>query len=111
MKIYPLLQAIKWKYGNEVTVEGLDVTTPAVKMIVEGTDKVVPNSESLIKLCKEYEDATDYIRKRKAEYPSIEDQLDMMFNDIVGWRETITKIKNKHPKPVKKKKTSKKKDD
>ena len=40
-----------------------------------------------------------YIQKRKAEYPSIEDQLDDIYhNGISGWSATIKKTKDKHPK-------------
>ena len=39
-----------------------------------------------------------YIRKRKAEYPSIPDQLDMIYKDITSWQATIKAIKDKYPK-------------
>jgi len=43
-----------------------------------------------------------YTEKRVAEYPSIGDQLDMLYWDKVNstetWRETIAKIKAKYPK-------------
>ena len=43
-----------------------------------------------------------YVEKRKAAYPSVEDQLDMMYWDKVNgtnlWQETISAIKNKYPK-------------
>jgi len=38
--------------------------------------------------------------QRKAEYPSIEDQLDDIYhNGIAGWKTTIKAIKDKYPKP------------
>jgi len=44
----------------------------------------------------------NYIDKRLAEYPSIGDQLDMIYWDKVNgtnlWQERITMIKNKYPK-------------
>ena len=44
-------------------------------------------------------DAKEYQRKRKAEYPSIEDQLDdIYYNGISGWSATIKKTKDKYPK-------------
>ena len=44
-------------------------------------------------------DAKEYQRKRKAEYPSIEDQLDDIYhNGISGWSATIKKTKDKYPK-------------
>lgn len=45
-------------------------------------------------------DNLDYARKRKAEYPSIEDQLDKIYNDgIDSWKAEIKTIKDKYPKP------------
>lgn len=46
----------------------------------------------------EYE-SNEYQRKRAAEYPSIEDQLDDIYhNGIDGWKATIKAIKDKYPK-------------
>ena len=46
----------------------------------------------------EYE-SNEYQRKRTAEYPSIEDQLDDIYhNGIDGWKATIKAIKDKYPK-------------
>ena len=43
-----------------------------------------------------------YVEKRLAEYPSISDQLDMIYWDKVNgpnlWQEKIAEIKNKYPK-------------
>lgn len=43
-----------------------------------------------------------YIEKRLTEYPSVQDQLDMIYWDKVNntnvWQETITAIKTKYPK-------------
>ena len=44
-------------------------------------------------------DALDYARNRKAEYPSIVDQLDDIYhNGIDGWKTTIKVTKDKYPK-------------
>ena len=41
-----------------------------------------------------------YKFQRKAEYPSIEDQLDDIYhNGVAGWKTTIKAIKDKYPKP------------
>tara|TARA_R100000426_G_scaffold66769_2_gene46542 strand:+ start:295 stop:624 length:330 start_codon:yes stop_codon:yes gene_type:complete len=41
-----------------------------------------------------------YKSKRRAEYPSIEDQLDAIYhNGVAGWKTTIKTIKDKYPKP------------
>ena len=36
---------------------------------------------------------------RGAAYPSVADQLDMIYHDIDVWREKIKSIKEKYPKP------------
>ncbi|MBE6452989.1 MAG: hypothetical protein E7012_05835 [Alphaproteobacteria bacterium] len=45
-----------------------------------------------------------YIELRRQNYPSIPDQLDMIYWDRVNntqvWQETISQIKNKYPKPA-----------
>ena len=44
-------------------------------------------------------DAQAYARNRKAEYPTIADQLDDIFhNGIDGWKATIQVTKDKYPK-------------
>tara|TARA_R100001086_G_scaffold244251_1_gene173786 strand:- start:101 stop:430 length:330 start_codon:yes stop_codon:yes gene_type:complete len=41
-----------------------------------------------------------YKSQRRADYPSIEDQLDSIYhNGIDGWKTTIKAIKDKYPKP------------
>jgi len=41
-----------------------------------------------------------YKSQRRAEYPSIEDQLDTIYhNGVAGWKTTIKAIKDKYPKP------------
>ena len=43
--------------------------------------------------------AIAYQGQRKAEYPSIEDQLDDIYhNGVAGWKTTIKAIKDKYPK-------------
>lgn len=40
----------------------------------------------------------DYVYNRMSEYPSVNEQLDMIFKDIDAWRTTIQAIKDKYPK-------------
>jgi hypothetical protein len=53
------------------------------------------------RLQKEYDDR-DYIRQRKNSYPSIQDQLDMLYWDKINgtdnWKNVISNIKSKFPK-------------
>ena len=41
-----------------------------------------------------------YNSQRRAEYPSIEDQLDTIYHSgVAGWKTSIKAIKDKYPKP------------
>ena len=48
-------------------------------------------------------DGNDYARNRAAAYPSIGDQLDMQYHDLVDstttWADAIAAVKSKYPKP------------
>lgn len=54
-------------------------------------------------LADKYCESMLYINDRKKEYPSIEEQLDMLYWDQVNgtnnWRTLIREIKDKYPKP------------
>ena len=53
----------------------------------------------MIRLKAEY-DRCQYQRDRKLEYPSIADQLDMLYHQgYDGWRSQIDAVKSKYPKP------------
>ena len=47
---------------------------------------------------------TEYQRQRKAEYPPVEEQLDMLYEDMengtTNWRDAIRAVKQRHPKPT-----------
>lgn len=64
----------------------------------------IPSVESILdekeRLQKNYDDLL-YQRNRKESYPSIEDQLDMLYHQgYEGWKEMINNVKNQFPKPV-----------
>ena len=74
---------------DECTINWREGTTPISKADIK---------VEVDKLQAEY-DAKDYARKRKAEYPSIPDQLDDIYhNGVEGWKTSIQVIKNKYPK-------------
>lgn len=51
------------------------------------------------RLQQEYEN-NQYQRDRAKEYPSIQDQLDLLYHKgYDGWKEEINKVKENHPKP------------
>ena len=48
--------------------------------------------------------AKQYIQNRVDAYPSLTDQLDMQYYDLVNgttvWKDTIQAVKDAHPKPI-----------
>jgi uncharacterized small protein (DUF1192 family) len=56
----------------------------------------------IARLQAEYE-AKSYARSRAAEYPSLQEQLDMQYWDAINgttnWAEAIAAVKTKYPKP------------
>ena len=93
---------ISLKPDAGVSVEGNDVTkiTWNAEAIAAGS---LPTNEEIIaeqeRLQAAY-DAQAYARKRKAEYPSMADQLDDIYhNGIDAWKATIKTTKDKYPKP------------
>ena len=72
---------------------------------VHGVDQVHPSMvdiEAMHTTVKAEKDALAYQRNRKEEYPSIEDQLDMIFwdkkNGTTEWEDSVQVIKDKYPK-------------
>ncbi len=99
-KVYPsydILSAILAIDANAVCcVKNEDIdniewtTTPIAKSTIQSKVTELKNAY----------DSLDYARKRKAEYPSIEEQLDKIYNDgIDSWKSQIKTIKDKYPKP------------
>tara|TARA_Y100000034_G_scaffold14213_1_gene14875 strand:- start:7 stop:324 length:318 start_codon:yes stop_codon:yes gene_type:complete len=83
---------IRGTSGDTATVDGVeweDGTTPIAKSDIEA---------KMIEVQDGY-DAQAYARSRKAEYPSIADQLDDIYhNGVDGWKTTIKVTKDKYPK-------------
>jgi predicted nuclease with TOPRIM domain len=79
---------------------GIDHT----QSVVYGEEKDKPKWEDVKKAMDELEAEYalfEFQRKRKPEYPKIEDQLDLLYHKGVdGWKEEIQKVKDKYPKPV-----------
>ena len=92
------MQAIINKYGFK---EGL--TTKGGKITNWPYSEKKPTIAELSKIISDHKVSIEYISRRKKEYPPVEEQLDMLYKDKVNgtemWRELITSIKVKHPKP------------
>jgi hypothetical protein len=84
---------IRGSSPDTVTVDGIewdDGITPIAKSDIEA---------KMVEVQTAY-DAQEYARSRKAEYPSIGDQLDDIYhNGIDAWKATIKTTKDKYPKP------------
>jgi hypothetical protein len=71
---------------------------------IDSTGKIPTNEEILAEVEKKQAklDATEYQRLRKKEYPSIEEQLDMLYWDKINgtdnWQLSINAVKTKYPK-------------
>ena len=88
-------QAIRALYSDVVSIVG--------DKIMDKDENIVSIDESAVTAkMAELQTAYDnlqYQRNRKAEYPTIEDQLDDLYhNGIDGWKTTIKAIKDKYPK-------------
>jgi hypothetical protein len=84
-------------------VPGAEISCYGETKIIWHTPEVAPVTEEQIqaelnRLIEEYE-LKNYQRLRAAEYPSIEDQLDLLYHKgVEGWKLEIKKIKDKYLK-------------
>lgn len=79
--------------GNDTEVHYNDGQTPPTDAAIDA---------ELKRLRAEY-DANKYQRDREEAYPSIQEQLDMQYHDLVNgtttWKDAIAKVKTENPKP------------
>ena len=82
--------------GNEAIPQGRIVKFPGGVPSEEEQDAWIIEYENHLK-------ATQYREDRKNEYPSIQDQLDMQYHDLVDgtttWKDAVDVVKTKYPKP------------
>lgn len=97
---------------------GVDKETNIAVSGVWVSDSIIPDSQFLVEFTGDAaqgwswngtawqapEDTRTYAEKRKAEYPSMEEQADMQYWDAINgttvWQDTITAIKAKYPKEI-----------
>lgn len=66
-----------------------DVEKPSEDAIVEEISRLEEENKS-----------TEYRQERGMAYPSIQDQLDILYHEgYDGWKATIKEVKNRYPKP------------
>ena len=83
----------------EVVVRGTDIDTCEIEWHNETAEISKADIKTKMDELQADYDAKEYQRKRKAEYPSIVDQLDDIYhNGIDGWKATIKATKDKYPK-------------
>ena len=74
-------------------------------LVIHDSSKSKPSESDCTNGLKALQDAWDleydsYKSKRRAEYPSVADQLDDIYhNGIDGWKATIKAVKDKYSKP------------
>ena len=90
--------AIYWKFPDHI----ISIQDNEIVAFDPGP---IPTQAEIDGYVVEYEahlKATEYMEKRKREYPSIEDQFDMIFwdkkNGTTEWEDSIQVIKDKYPK-------------
>ena len=90
--------AIHWKFpDHSISTQDNEITAfdPGPIPTQVEIDGYIVEYESYLK-------ATEYMEKRKKEYSSIEDQLDMIFwdkkNGTTKWEDSVQVIKDKYPK-------------
>ena len=63
-------------------------------------DTTAPTEDEIAEKLTELKAATKHKIERQAEYPSIEDQLDLLYHSgLDGWKAKIKETKDKYPKP------------
>jgi len=89
-----------FRKDGQVTNELADQTY-ANLVVLDGSTKPTEDEVNAgLKAMQDDFDAKEYARKRGAEYPIIEDQLDNIYhNGIDAWKATIKATKDKYPKP------------
>jgi len=76
-------------YSGLIWNEENDLPAPTEQEILEEIERL-----------KQQYQYNEYQRKRKNEYPSFEQQLDILYHQgYDGWKEEINKVKEKYPKP------------
>ena len=94
-----IANVIGWKFDHQ---QGMRTEDGVITEFPGG----VPSQEDQDTWTAEYDvyiADTKYRCDRKEEYPSIQDQLDMQYRDLVDgtttWKDSVEAVKTKYPKP------------
>ena len=81
----------------------IDLTTDEYNTTIDGWAQVSFDKEVEAALIADGGTSANYAQYRRDAYPSIGDQLDMQYHDLVDstttWADTIAAVKSKYPKP------------
>ena len=81
----------------------IDLTTDEYNTTIDGWAQASFDKEIEAALIADGGTSANYAQYRVAAYPSIGDQLDMQYHDLVDstttWADTIAAVKSKYPKP------------
>lgn len=76
-----------------------NIVTGETKEIPEYKDDIIKKQNEVVEQQRLYEASLTYVDKRIREYPSIQEQLDLLYHGgYDAWKAKITEIKNKYPK-------------
>ena len=78
-----------------------------LETVIWSDDRPMPTKEQIeqevLKLSQEWQD-NEYQRLRQPEYPTMQEQLDMQYWDVINgtttWQDAINAVKAKYPKPT-----------
>jgi len=94
-----IASVIGWKFNHQ---EGMATADNIITEFPGG----IPSQEDQDTWVAEYEThmaSIKYKSDRENEYPTLADQLDMQYHDLVDgtttWKDAVDVIKNKYPKP------------
>tara|TARA_R100000306_G_C4332470_1_gene120957 strand:+ start:535 stop:825 length:291 start_codon:yes stop_codon:yes gene_type:complete len=92
-----IAEVIGWKFNHQ---EGMSTKSGVITEFPGG----IPSQEDQDAWTEEYlvvYDAQEYARKREAEYPPWDEQLDHIYhNGVESWKTNVVKpVKDKYPKP------------
>ena len=81
----------------------IDLTTDEYNTTIDGWAQASFDKEVEAALIADGGTSAKYAQYRRDAYPSIGDQLDMQYHDLVDstttWADTIAAVKSKYPKP------------
>lgn len=90
------------EYGSQIGPNKIDssyeIILPFIGLVSPGYEIYIERNNAGVLEQRIRKENLGYKAERKLNYPSIPEQLDMIYHDIDKWKETIKQIKDLHPK-------------